>query len=73
MRDLRDHGGRVLDRVAAGERVVITRDGAPVARLGPLPAAGLGAAALVARFARLPRVDSEALRRDVDTAVDQRL
>ena len=35
VRDLRNHGGRVLDRVAAGERVTITRDGTPVARLEP--------------------------------------
>ncbi len=73
VRDLRNHGGRVLDRVAAGERVVITRDGTPVARLEPLPGAGLGAAALVARFARLPTVDGDRLRQDLDAVVDQRL
>src|SRR5947208_3223486 len=38
IRELRNHGGRVLARVAGGERVVGTSDGEPVAELsvGPL-------------------------------------
>jgi prevent-host-death family protein len=31
VRELRNHGGEVLDRVARGEAVVVTRDGAEVA------------------------------------------
>jgi len=73
VRDLRNHGGRVLDRVAAGERVVITKDGTPVARLERLPAARLSAAALVERFRLLPPVHPGRLRADVDATVDQRL
>ena len=73
MRELRNSGGRVLDRVMAGEDVTITRDGTPVARLTPLPAARLSASALVERFRRLPPVDPERLRRDVDAVVDQSL
>lgn len=73
MRELRNSGGRVLDRVAAGERVTITRDGTPVARLEPLIRGRLSAAALVERFGRLPPVDPGQLRRDVDEIVDQRL
>lgn len=73
MRDLRNHGGRVLDRVAAGERVIITRGGTPVARLEPVIGGRLTAAALVERFRRLPPVDPERLRRDVDAIIDQRL
>lgn len=34
MRELRNHRGRVLDRVGAGESVTVTRDGKAVARLG---------------------------------------
>ncbi len=37
MRDLRNNGGEVLRRVEHGERIVVTRDGAPVAELRPLP------------------------------------
>lgn len=35
MRELRNHGGEVLDRVARGEVLVVTRDGAEVAELRP--------------------------------------
>lgn len=73
VRDLRNQGGRVLDRVAAGERVTITRDGRPVARLEPAARGQLSAAVLVERFRRLPRIDPVQLRADVDAVVDQRL
>ena len=36
VRELRNHGGDVIDRVQAGERIIITRSGHPVA---PLPSA----------------------------------
>ena len=73
VRDLRNHGGRVLDRVAAGERVVITRDGRPVARLEPMPRGRQTATALVERFRRLPEVHPAPLRAGVDSVVDQQL
>lgn len=73
VRDLRNHGGEILDRVQAGERVTVTRDGRPVARLEPLGRSPLSASALLERFRRLPRVDGAALRADVDVAVDQTL
>ena len=37
MRDLRNRGGEVLDRVERGERVIVTRDGRAIAELRPLP------------------------------------
>ena len=70
VRDLRNHGGDVLDRVAAGERVVVTRDGRPVAALTAVRSARLRRAALLARWRHLPRVDGAALRRDLDTLLD---
>jgi prevent-host-death family protein len=73
IRDLRNNGADVLARVAAGERVTITRDGAPVAELRPLARHPLSAAVLVERFRRLPAVDPERLRADVDAVVDQAL
>ena len=73
MRELRNQGGRVLDRVLGGEPVTITRDGEPVAQLVPLPRKRLSAAALVERFRTLPPIDAEAFRRDVDSMVDQAL
>ena len=73
IRDLRNHGGRVLARVAGGERVVVTSDGEPVAELRPLPRRPLSAASLQERFRRLPAVDPVRFRTDVDAAVDQSL
>jgi prevent-host-death family protein len=70
VRDLRNHGGDVLDRVVAGERVVVTRDGRPVAELTAVRAARLGRAALLARWRHLPRVDAATLRRDLDDLLD---
>lgn len=73
IRELRNHGGEVVDRVRAGEVVTITRDGEAVAELRPLPRQPLNASALVERFRRLPPVDAARLRADVDAVVDQSL
>lgn len=73
IRELRNHGGEVIDRVAAGERVTITRDGKAVAELRPLPRPRATAAALIERFRRLPPVDPGQFRADVDAVVDQSL
>lgn len=73
IRDLRNHGGEVVGRVEAGEHVTVTRDGRPVAELRPLRSRGVSAAVLLERWRRLPAVDPEALRRDVDAVIDQTL
>lgn len=73
IRELRNHGGEVIDRVAAGERVTITRDGKAVAELRPLPRPRATAAALIKRFRRLPPLDPDRFRADVDAIVDQSL
>ncbi len=73
IRELRNRGGDVVDRVAAGERLTVTRDGRPVAELRPLRSTPLSAAVLLRRWRRLAVVDVERLRRDVDVVVDARL
>jgi prevent-host-death family protein len=73
IRELRNHGGEVVDRVRAGEVVVITRDGEPVAELHPLPGRPLPVATLLERFRRLPPLDPERFRADIDAVVDQSL
>jgi len=73
VRELRGHGGAVLDDVARGESVVVTRDGTPVAELRPVPRRSATAAELVARRRHLPDVDPAALRADVDTVLDMTL
>ncbi|MSY95025.1 MAG: type II toxin-antitoxin system prevent-host-death family antitoxin, partial [Actinobacteria bacterium] len=36
IRDLRNHGGEVIDLVIGGQDIVITRSGRPVAQIVPL-------------------------------------
>ena len=66
IRELRNHGGDVVDRVARGEHVTITRAGRPVAELRPVPRPPLEAETLLARWRRLPQVDYHAMRADID-------
>ena len=63
----------MIDRVRAGERITITRDGEPVAELRPLPRPRLTAEALIEQFRNLPPMDPDRLRADVDAIVDQSL
>ncbi|MFI5266815.1 MAG: type II toxin-antitoxin system Phd/YefM family antitoxin [Chloroflexota bacterium] len=70
IRDLRNHGGDVLDRVGRGERITITRAGKPVAELQPVAQPKLSAEGLLQRWRHLPLVDPEAFRADVDGLLD---
>jgi prevent-host-death family protein len=72
VRELRNQGGKVLDRVQRGEGVIVTRDGEDVAELRPVRK-GLSAEALTSRWRNLPAVDLEALRRDIDEILDTNL
>ena len=73
VRDLRNNGGDVLDRVVRGESFIVTRDGAPVAELAPLRRRSAPAAELIARRRALPLVDPAALKRDIDAVLDATL
>ncbi len=73
VRDLRNNGGRVLERVANGESLTVTLDGRPIAELRPLPGRALPAATLLARWRRLPAVDPIELRADLDRTLDASL
>lgn len=73
VRDLRNNGGEVLRRVEHGERIVVTRDGAPVAELRPLPRSSASPTELIRRRKNLPRVNPDALRRDIDSLIDPSL
>lgn len=70
VRELRNRGGDVLDRVARGEALTVTRDGQPIAELRPLARRPLPAAVLVERWRRLPVVDAANLRAELDHVVD---
>lgn len=73
VRDLRNHGGEVLDRVAAGEVVIVERSGKPVAQLTRLPRPGLSTAELVERLRNLPPIDADAMRQELDAIIDPSL
>jgi prevent-host-death family protein len=72
IRELRNHGGEIVDRAANGERITITRGGKPVARLSPLYSE-LTADAVLEQFRSLEPVDYEAFRADVDQFIDWEL
>lgn len=73
IRELRNHGGEVLDRALAGERLTITRAGKPIAELRPLARQPLTSGVLLRRWRGLPAVDPAALRADVDEVLDPAL
>ncbi len=73
IRELRNKGGEIVDRAAAGEQVTITRDGKPVAELRSLPRRPLSADALLRRARALPAMDPQLLRHDVDSLLDTSL
>jgi len=70
IRDLRNHGGEVVDRAQRGERLIITRSGKPVAELSPIRREPVPLDELRKRWARLPDVDPAALRNDIDAVID---
>jgi prevent-host-death family protein len=70
IRDLRNHGGDVIDRVTSGATLTVTRDGRPVAELRPVRSKGHSASALLERWRHVPVVDGVALRRDIDRIID---
>lgn len=73
IRDLRNHGGEVVDRAARGEQITITRSGREVAELRRLGQRALSSEELIERFKHVPRIDYDELRADLDAIVDPRL
>ncbi len=73
IRDLRNHGGEVVDRAAKGERLTITRSGKPVAELRPLDREPMSLDVILARRRQLPAVDPDQLRHDLDQILDPTL
>ncbi|MEQ1699155.1 MAG: type II toxin-antitoxin system prevent-host-death family antitoxin [Ilumatobacteraceae bacterium] len=73
VRELRNNGGDVIDRVVGGDTFVVTRDGHEVAELRPLHPHPLDAVTLLSRWSRLPHVDPAGLRNDIDSVLDASL
>lgn len=73
IRELRNNGGSVADRVLAGEQVTVTHAGKPIMKLAPVPRPPLSGQALLARWRHLEPVDGGRLRRDLATVLDERV
>ena len=71
-RELRNDSAAVLRDVQAGQTVVVTRNGVPVAELRPIqPRRFLPRAAIADAARRAPRIDAARFRADLDAVVDQ--
>lgn len=73
IRELRNQGGRVLERVTRGEVLTVTRDGHPVAEMRPLPRRPVPVATLLDHWRRLPAIDAAKLKADIDAVLDASL
>lgn len=73
MRELRNYGGQILNRVESGESMTITRDGTPVAVISPLRQPRLSATALLDNWKNVPLINADSLRRDLDQVLDMSL
>lgn len=70
-RELRNDSAAVLRDVQAGETLIITRNGTPVAEIRPLPPRRfVPRAALAGSATRAPRIDYARFRADLDAAAD---
>lgn len=71
-RELRNASAKVLRDVQAGQTVVVTRNGEPVAELRPIqPRRFAPRAALAEAAARAARIDAARFRADIDAVVNQ--
>jgi prevent-host-death family protein len=71
-RELRNDSGAILREVQAGEHVIVTRNGTPVAELHPIrPRTYVPRAAIAEAAATAPRIDAHRFRADLDAIVDQ--
>ncbi|HST55063.1 MAG TPA: type II toxin-antitoxin system prevent-host-death family antitoxin [Solirubrobacteraceae bacterium] len=73
IRELRNHGGDVVERAARGEQITITRSGKAVAELRSVGRTPLSAQTLLDHWRTLPPVDPAALRADIDAILDASL
>lgn len=73
-RELRNDSAAILREVQAGQRIIVTRNGVPVAELRPIEPRRFVPRAVISEAARrAPRVDGRRFRADLDAVVDQAL
>jgi prevent-host-death family protein len=70
-RELRNDSASVLREVQAGQTLIVTRNGAPVAELRPIqPHRFVPRAAIAAAVANAPRIDFGRFRADLDAVIN---
>lgn len=71
-RELRNDSGAILRDVQAGQTIIITRNGVPVAELRPIgaPRRFVPRALIADAAERAPRIDARQFRADLDALVD---
>ncbi|HSF19756.1 MAG TPA: type II toxin-antitoxin system prevent-host-death family antitoxin [Vicinamibacteria bacterium] len=71
-RELRNDFGAILREVQAGQTIVVTRNGVPVAELRPIPPRRFVPRVAIAEAGRrAPRVDARRFRANLDADVNQ--
>ncbi len=70
-RELHNDSAAVLREVQAGQTMIVTRNGMPVAELRPIPPRRFIPRAVIAdAAARAPRIDAKRFRTDLGNIVD---
>ena len=70
-RQLRNDSAAILREVQAGQSLIVTRNGTPVAELRPVsPRRFVPREAIAEAARRAPRIDAARFRSDLDTFVD---
>jgi len=70
-RELRNDSAAILREVQAGQTIIVTRNGVPVAELRPIqPRRFVPKAVLVEAAARGPRIDADRFRADEEAVMD---
>jgi prevent-host-death family protein len=71
-RELRNDSGAILREVQAGQTIIVSRNGVPVAELRPVPPRRFVPRAIIADAAkRAPRIDIKRFRADLDAVIDE--
>ena len=71
-RQLRNESAAILRDVQAGQHMIVTRNGTPVAELKPVSSHRFVPRAAIAAATRIaPRIDATRFRSDIDAFVDQ--
>jgi len=71
-RELRNDSAKVLREVQAGQVIIVTRNGEPVAELRPIKPRSFAPRAIIAEAAvRAATIDAARFRSDIDAVVDQ--